>query len=67
MGKVAEIRKRFGTSQSDYDRIIKEIESIATTCKSLIWHEDIAKETGNLLKKEGFTISYENGCYTIKW
>ena len=67
MGKAEEINKKFGTSQSEYDRIIKEIESIAHVCKTLNWHEEISNELGKKLKKEGFKIEYENGYYIIKW
>lgn len=67
MGKASEINKKFGTSQSEYDVIIKEIESIAHVCKSLIWHEEISNELGKKLKKEGFKIEREDECYIIKW
>lgn len=71
MSKAKEIRKKFGGEQpeqsSEVKRIYDEIERIADKCKSLIWHEQISHNAVRELKKEGFSIGYENNCYIITW
>lgn len=66
--KAEEIRKKFGSENfGEYDRIIQEIEKIAHLCKNYIHHERLSTDTIKKLKKEGFTIEFENNCYTIGW
>ena len=71
MSKAKEIRKKFGGDQpeqsSEVKRIYDEIERIADKCKSLIWHEQINHNTMRELKKQGFSVGYENNCYIITW
>jgi hypothetical protein len=71
MSKAQEIRKKFGGSNdeqpSEINEIYKEIERIAGKCKSLIWHQQISHNVMKELKKEGFSVGYENNCYIITW
>lgn len=71
MSKASEIRKKFGGSADDnpaeLKQIYDEIERIADKCKSLIWHEQLSHNAMKELKKEGFSVGYENNCYIITW
>lgn len=71
MSKASEIRKKFGGNEDDkpseIQEIYNEIEHIADKCKSLIWHKPIGHNVMRELKKEGFSVGYENNCYIITW
>ncbi|MEY2869456.1 MAG: hypothetical protein RIR01_1947 [Bacteroidota bacterium] len=71
MSKANEIRKKFGGSgdenTAELKQIYDEIERIADKCKSLIWHEQISHNAMKELKKEGFSVGFENNCYIITW
>jgi hypothetical protein len=72
MNKAEEIRKKFGgnnesSQPSEINEIYNEIERIADKCKSLIWHEQISHNVMRELKKQGFSVGYENNCYIITW
>jgi hypothetical protein len=71
MSKASEIRKKFGgvnDDQSSETKVIyDEIERIADKCKSLIWHEQLSHNAVRELKKEGFSVGFENNCYIITW
>lgn len=70
MSKAEEIRKKFGVESnqtSEVKQIYDEIERIADKCKSLIWHDQISHNAMKELKKQGFSIGYENNCYIITW
>ena len=67
MSKAEEIKKKFGGGEStgEYDQIIQEIERLAPRCKNLIWHFKLGNDTLKKLKKEGFSVEFENNCYII--
>lgn len=67
MSKAEELKKRFGGQESigEYDQIIREIERIGHLCKNLIWHTKLSSDTLKKLKKEGFSVEFENNCYFI--
>ena len=70
MSKAEEIRKKFGVESNqttEVKQIYGEIERIADKCKSLIWHEQISHNAMKELKKQGFSVGYENNCYIITW
>lgn len=70
MSKAEEIRKKFGVESeqtTEVKQIYDEIERIADKCKSLIWHDQISHNAMKELKKQGFSIGYENNCYIITW
>lgn len=70
MSKAEEIRKKFGVESeqtTEVKQIYDEIERIADKCKSLIWHEQISHNAMKELKKQGFSVGYENNCYIITW
>jgi hypothetical protein len=70
MSKAEEIRKKFGVKSeqtTEVKQIYDEIERIADKCKSLIWHDQISHNAMKELKKQGFSVGYENNCYIITW
>jgi hypothetical protein len=70
MSKAEEIRKKFGVESeqtTEVKQIYDEIERIADKCKSLIWHDQISHNAMKELKKQGFSVGYENNCYIITW
>lgn len=69
MSKAQEIRKKFGegNNDSDYDKIIAEVERLAGRCKNIIIHHKLSNDTLKKLRKEGFNIEFENNCYFISW
>lgn len=70
MSKAQEFRKKFGKSSGDTSELSKiyaEIENIGEKCKNLIYHDEISYATKKELKKQGFSLDFDNGCYIISW
>lgn len=71
MGKAAEFRKQFGeepsSSSDNVNRIYAEIKKNGDKLKNVIWHEPLSHKELAELKKEGFSVGYDNSCYTIAW
>jgi hypothetical protein len=72
MGKADEYRKKFGgearsSSSESVQRIYDEIEKNGDKLKNIIWHESLSHKDVAELKKEGFSVGFENNCYTISW
>lgn len=70
MSKAQEFRKKFGESSGDTSELSKiyaEIENVGKKCKNLIYHDEISYATKKELKKQGFTLEFEGGCFVISW
>lgn len=69
MGLAEQIRKDNGEGGNDgqYGELVKEIKAIAHHCKNYVWHKSLSADTIKRLKKEGFGVEFEHGCYTITW
>lgn len=68
--KAEEFRKKFGESKGstpEIQRIYDDIEKVGDKCCNLIWHEPISSATLKELRKQGLSITSENGCYVITW
>jgi hypothetical protein len=69
MGLAEQIRKEHGAGGNDsqFDAVTRDIKAIAHHCKNYVWHSALSADTVKRLKKEGFSVEFENGCYTISW
>ena len=70
MGIADQIRKEHGIpgdGSEEFDKIIADIRAIADKCKSYIYHEKMSHKTMSKLKKEGFSVGFENNQYIITW
>ena len=72
MGKASEFRKQFGeeqdgSSSEKVNRIYAEIKKNGHKLKNVIWHESLSHKELAELKKEGFSVVFDNNCYTITW
>lgn len=67
MKKVDQLKAKFGGTESvgEYDQVIQEIEKYGHLLKNVIIHHKLSADTIKKLKKEGFTIEFENNCYFI--
>lgn len=65
--KVDQLKARFGGTESvgEYDQIILDIEKYGEWLKNLTIHHKLGADTIKKLKKEGFSVEFENNCYII--
>lgn len=67
MTKTKLAEKFRADGQTEYDKIIQQIERLSTDCKNIFWYDPIPYADRKKLIKEGFTITDGDGFIQIKW
>lgn len=64
--KIDEIKARFGGGDpTEYEHIIRQVEKYGEWLKNIHIHHKLGADTIKKLKKEGFTVEFDNNCYVI--